>query len=243
MTPDPAPQPTEEVLAARPEESRSSANISLFLGLYLLILAFFILLVSISSFEEIKSRAVIESVNTTFANLLPTSQRLQTVTGESGDILAGRGFHRDMEGLFASAIQIEESQVLHPGRHMVMRTRASAFFPEGSTVPRDTLTPLLDRVVAALSRRPRGLMFQLELVIRAPTDAAGALPLGKSLETDRAGAFARELLARGAPRDAIAVAVRPGQAGEIDLHFLVQPQVDDPYGFLLREPTVPEPGP
>lgn len=211
---------------------RSDANIALFLGLYLLILAFFILLVSISSFEDIKSRAVIQSVTSTFSNLLPTTQRPQSFTGDAADVIAGKGFHQTIEGVFAASIQVESTRIIHPGRHMMLASRAGGFFETDSAVLRPTLVPTLDRVVAALSRRPRGLLFRLEFVVRTQAGRGGDLPLGQTLDMARAGAFARAMKARGAPPDSVAVALREGKQGLVELHFLVYPQEDAPYDFL-----------
>ena len=73
----------------KPVEAGVDSTIALFLGLYLVVLAFFILLVSISSIEKTKSSKVMDSLSSTFTSLLPPSADLTTFTAKDGDIIAG----------------------------------------------------------------------------------------------------------------------------------------------------------
>ena len=67
---------------------------ALFLALYLLVLAFFIVLVTISSLEDVKSKAVMDSLTSTFSSLLPPTTDLTFFASREGDILAGEAFRR-----------------------------------------------------------------------------------------------------------------------------------------------------
>ena len=69
-----------------------SQSIFLFLSLFLLVFAFFIVLVSISTLEEVKSNAVKDSLTSTFTTVLPPSTDPTEFTSKDGDFLAGQQF-------------------------------------------------------------------------------------------------------------------------------------------------------
>ena len=71
-----------------------------FLGLFLLVLAFFILLVSISTFETVKSTAVMDSLSSTFTTVLPPTSDPTEFNAKDGDIIAGETFQQEITMLF-----------------------------------------------------------------------------------------------------------------------------------------------
>lgn len=200
-------------------ESTEDHTVALFLGLYLVVLAFFILLVTISTFEESKSRKVMDSLSSTFTTIVPPSAQLQNFQSKDGDVLASQEFQQQITGIFATAVQIEKVEIVQPGRLMrvVMKTD-SMFFP-GETTIRPNLFPMLDRTVASLSNRPAGMKYDLEMVIGVPTTSGKAMPIVETLEVSRAGAFARAMNERGLSPDSVSVGMRPENVGEVILWF------------------------
>ncbi len=200
---------------------------TIFLGLYLLILAFFIILVSISSQEEIKAKAVQDSLTSTFANLM-TSSSMTTFTGQTGEIVAGQQFQERIEGLFASAVQIAKVKIVQPGRQMrVIMPSDSLFFPEKFEI-RPAQFQLLDRMVASLSGAPPGWRYEMEFVIGSQYAIGQSLPIGETLEIQRGGAFAREMRARGAPPNSMSIGLEPGNPAEITLWFFMRGEDEEP---------------
>ncbi len=197
---------------------------ALFLALYLLVLAFFIVLVTISSLEDVKSKAVMDSLTSTFSSLLPPTTDLTLFASREGDILAGEAFQEEVSDLFATSIQVAKVEIVQPGRLMRVSLPADSLFMENSTEIREAQIPLLDRVVASLSGASPGLRNDLEFLVGSDTGKDGSLPAGKSLEMERAGAFARAMLSRGvAPRN-VSVGLLPGKPSEIVMRFFVRPE-------------------
>lgn len=196
--------------------------VPIFLGLFLLVLAFFIMLVSISTFEEVKSTAVMDSLTSTFTTVLPPTSDPTPFNAKDGDILAGEAFQEQITSIFSTAVQVEKIEVVQPGRLMRLQMPTSALFREGQETVREDMLPLLDRVIATLSNRPPGLRQDLEAVIGAPTVEDGALPVGQTLEMARVGEFARTLIGRGAPPDSVSVGLKKGNPGEISIWFWVR---------------------
>lgn len=203
-----------------PPQPAGDQTIALFLGLYLVVLAFFILLVSISTLEESKSKKVMDSLSSTFTSIVPPSADLQSFKAKDGDVLAGQEFQQQVTGIFATELGIDKVQTVQPGRQMRLILSADSLFFQAEARIRPAMYPLLDRTVAALSNRPTGLRYDLEFVIGTPTLSDGkTMPIAQTLEVARAGAFARAMFDRGIPPDSVSVGMRPGHVGEVIIWF------------------------
>lgn len=197
-------------------------TLALFLGLYLLILAFFILLVSISTVETVKSKAVMDSLSAAFTSILPPSLSQRRLDDEKGDVIAGQAFQEQITGMFETDLQVAKVEVVKPGRLMRVLVPSDSLFFTGKTEIRPARYPLLDRMVAAVSGRPPGLRYDVEFVIGSDYVGDKSLPIGQTLELARAGAFARQLLARGVPPDSISIGISPGEPTESVIWFFVR---------------------
>ena len=204
----------------QPHKEGGSNTVALFLGLYLVVLAFFILLVTMSTLEESKSKKVMDSLSSTFTSIMPPSADLQTFKSKDGDVLAGQEFQQQVTGIFATALGIDKVKTVQPGRQMRLMLQSDALFFDNEARIRPAMYPLLDRTVAALSNRPAGLRFDLEFVVGTATAEDGkTMPVEQTLEVLRAGAFARAMNERGIPPDSLSVGMRPGHVGEIVIWF------------------------
>ena len=195
-------------------------TIALFLGLYLVVLAFFILLVTISTVEDTKSQRVMDSLSSAFTSIVPPSADLQSFKSKDGDVLAGQEFQQQITGIFSTELGIDKVETVQPGRQMRLLLKADSLFFQDEARIRPAMYPLLDRTVAALSNRPAGLRYDLEFVIGVATAEDGkTMPVEETLAIRRAGAFAGEMNARGIPPDSVAVGIRPGHVGEVVIWF------------------------
>ena len=183
-----------------PTEGHGGSSIALFLALYLLVLAFFILLVSISTIEEVKSQAAMDILTSSFTTILPPSLQLTAISNSEGDVIAGQQFQEQVTNIFSTTIQV-----------VVEKTDI-----------REANHPLLDRIVASLSGRPPGFRYDMEFVIGSSYEAGKIMPIGQTLEMARAGAFVRTMLERGAPPDSVAVGIQPGDPKRCSIWFYVR---------------------
>ena len=203
-----------------PQQESGDQTIALFLGLYLVVLAFFILLVTISTVEDTKSKKVMDSLSSAFTSIVPPSADLQSFKSKDGDVLAGQEFQQQVTGIFATELGVDKVETVQPGRQMRLMMAADSLFFQGESRIRPAMYPLLDRTVAALSSRPAGLRYDLEFVIGTPTLSDGkTMPIAQTLEVQRAGAFARAMFERGIPPDSVSVGMRPGHVGEVVIWF------------------------
>ena len=221
-----------------PSEKGADHTIALFLGLYLVVLAFFILLVTISTLEETKSKKVMDSLSSAFTSIVPPSADLRTFKAKDGDVLAGQEFQQQITGIFSTELAIDQVETVQPGRQMRLMLAADSLFFQGEDRIRESMYPLLDRTVAALSNRPAGLRYDMEFVIGTPTSADGkTMPTTETLEVKRAGAFARAMNERGIPPDSISVGMRPGHENQIVIWFYTRDIEADRLRFEQFEKT------
>jgi hypothetical protein len=145
-----------------------------FLSLYLLVLAFFILLVSISTPENIKSKAVMDSLNSTFASVRQPRIELTVFTSRAGRFIGADEFQDRIDGLFAASLGVEKVEIVAPGRSMRVVMDADALFLADTVEIREAQIPMVDRIIASLNGRPPGLRFDMEFVIGAELSGAPA---------------------------------------------------------------------
>ena len=206
----------------RDEPPQGGSTVTLFLALYLLVLAFFIVLVSISSPEKVKSNAVMDSLTSVFSSVLPPTTSPTAFTADEGDVIAAREFQRTISDMFATQLRVARVEEVQPGRLMRVSLPIEALFQGGQAVLRENRLSLLDRIVAAISSRPPGLRFDMEFVVGRAREIGGPSSPSPTAEINRAGAFARRMLARGAPPDSISVAVGPGDPERALITFYVR---------------------
>lgn len=227
----------------------SGRVITLFLSLYLVVLAFFILLVSISSTEEVKSKALMESLTSTFSSVLPPRMDLQAFNATTGEFLAADEFQRQVTGLFSTVVGVVKVEAIQPGRLMRVELDGNSLFMQDQAVVREGQYPFMDRLVSALSANPPGLRFEMEFVISAPWSDDMTMPVEQTLPVRRAGAFARELLTRGAPPGSVSIGLKGGESDTIEIWFHIRATEENRIKFeespLIRDdiqaPVVEEP--
>jgi hypothetical protein len=195
-------------------------TLTLYLSLYLLVLAFFILLNSMASVENVKAKAVLESLTTTFTGTGPGG-RDDPFVANFGDLQAAREFQTQVARVFQTAIPAARVEVIRPGRLMQVDFPVDALFlPDGAEL-RPSQTALLDRIVAAMSAAPPGLLYEVEFSIGSVAPAADVLPIGETPQVARVGAFAREIIKRGARPAAILVGTALGDPGRATMLFRI----------------------
>ncbi|MCH8213858.1 MAG: hypothetical protein IIC54_07280 [Proteobacteria bacterium] len=200
-------------------------------------MSFFILLVTISTREELKTQAVMDSLTSTFRTILPPSTDLTAFSAKEGEVVIGQRFQEQITKIFTTSMRVIKVEIVQPGRVMRVVMAADSLFLTGETEIRPARFPLLDRLVATLSGRPPGVRFDMELVIGSAYTPDNDLPIRQTLEMARVGSFARAMLARGVPPDSISVGLKPGNREDVVIWFYVR----DPEETRLRFGAANEP--
>ena len=209
-----------------------TSSVALFLALMLLVLAFFIIMVSISSIEIAKSKAALKSIASTFSKVLPTNTQLTFVSNSKGKAATGQQFQKEVTNIFSTIIQVTSADVIKPGRLMRVQLDSDVLFEAGKAEVQETYNPLIDRIVASLSARPPGFRFDMEFIIGSSYQEGNIMPVDQTLEMSRAGSFVRAMLSRGVPPDSVTVGIRPGDPRKINIWFYVRSSDDTYLNFV-----------
>lgn len=201
-----------------PVRSRSG-SVMVFLSLYLLLLAFFILLNTISQREQRRSEMAIGSVAATFRAPLPTEVVDLTTSTGRGVLEAADPFHRQVKRVFEKTLPIDASKVFSSGNVMRISVPANDVFRQGSSSFRPEIAVLLGGIADGVSTRETGVRFEVEMIVKdgdsVPEIAGEQLPL----PLRRAGAFARWMRDAGVSAQSIVAGVGPGERNEIQFSF------------------------
>lgn len=163
-----------------------------------------------------------DSLNSTFATVLPPNTELTVFTAKAGRVLAGQEFQDKVNKLFSTTLGVEKVEIVQPGRLMRVQMSADSLFELDSDVIRNSQRPLIDRIIASLSGRPPGFQFDMEFVVGSEFVDGASLPIGQTLQMRRAGSFVRGMLARGVPPDSISIGMRHENPDQVVMWFYVR---------------------
>lgn len=193
--------------ASSPEEE-SKRTASMFLSVYLLLLAFFIVLNSISTFQEVRAQAVMDSLTSTFATLLPS--RSTTNPSQTGRLLGARETLKKLGEVFETAIPAAKVRVVQAGLLLQVTLPVDALFLAEKPDIRPAQGALLNRIAAALGSPPGGVRYEMVMLLGSTYAEGGGLPIGETLAMARAGTIGREMMRRGAAPETVAVGIEAG---------------------------------
>jgi len=214
------------------EDEGGDRSVALFLALMLLVLAFFIIMVSISQIKIAKSKAALKSIASTFSSVAPTSKQLTFVSNSKGEADVGQQFQKEITNIFSTVIQVTSADVIKPGSLMRVQLESDVLFEIGKAEVKEINYPFLDRIVATLSARPPGFRFDMEFIIGSSYQEENIMPEDQTLEMSRAGEFARAMLSRGVPPDSVTVGINPGDPKKISIWFYVRSSEDTYLKFV-----------
>ncbi len=193
-----------------PPSPPANGAVALFLALYLLLLAFFILLNTISTFEEVKTREVQESLSSAFAAILPPTTSLQTVTSIEGPVVAAEDTQEKLGQLFDTAIKVVRVEVIQPGKLMEIIMHVDQLFDPNSILIRERQANFMEQLAEVLADEEGYASYDMEMVMGSQLGSKGTIEIDNNLQIARAGSFARELIDVGAPQDHLYVGIDPG---------------------------------
>lgn len=207
------------------EDAKAPAKdptLALFLGLYLILLAFFVLLNTMATLKEDRVKAVLGSLLSTFSTEILNTVNPTEFTASVGNDLATKEFHREIRDFFEVAVPLARVELYSAGAIMLIRMPADQLFERDSIVIRADREDLMYRITRALSRRVAGLRYEVEFSTFTGPFFGNESASSQIIEVARAGAFARALLAGGARANSLTIGAQPGNPGEVEMAFLVR---------------------
>ncbi|MDP6343322.1 MAG: hypothetical protein QF578_02795 [Alphaproteobacteria bacterium] len=189
------------------------------LSLYLLLLAFFVLLNSVARFEDTRARQAIGSVNAEFRALLPFTKTGRTSGTSDGIFRGADAFRRELRKLFEDALPLAVFEPAKGGEALRLEVAAEDLFRPGEVDLRPRSRPLIDKLAAILARDRPGLRVEAELVLGAGASLPSGRDIGTAFSLRRAGSLAHALRRRGVPAEGIRVGLLPGDRDNVSLSF------------------------
>ncbi len=193
------------------------------LSLYLLLLAFFVILYNISKVEKFKTVAVAESLNATFTDQGRTSKNPTRLTSALGRIITDHAFQQRIGQLIANEIPLAQVTEIKPGSVFEARVPVEALFEHDDVAP--SRLAWIRRLADVLAGSPPGMRYEVDLMIGTAADDdddgdGGATR--RKLALARAGRLAARLVAAGVPAGQVGAGLERGDPNWVRLLFYVR---------------------
>jgi hypothetical protein len=210
-------------VAKQPGQRQSNSHIVALLSLKILLLAFFILLNALATFEDDRRTAVVDSVRQAFQGLLPARLNLDR-SPAALDVFEGAEEVIDrLHRLFADDLPIVERRESAGNRTLrvdmpvadLFAADGEALMPEGAETLR-----LVARALADPRLAPAG--YRIDLLY----GLGGAS--GRTAAVARAGAMVRELERQGLAPGRLSTGLLPDFGGRVRIHFTIMPEAAAP---------------
>lgn len=198
------------------------SNAALFVSLYVVLLAFFILLNAISVWDKEKTEQVSQSVISAFK--IPEKIRSQQIVQSLGvDDTSITSFFREMKDIVANFIPLEEITIIESGSVLSMEIPTRLLFAPGEITMRSEHEAYIGRLADALGTWSDYYRIELGMVIGYDVPFADAPSAENQMQVARTGYFARDMEERGIPRELLSVGINPGSPHTVTLTFEVRP--------------------
>lgn len=201
---------------------RKDLNVVALLSLKLLLLAFFILLNTLSKFEDEKTRRVLESVNDAFNGQVQSVRNVSSSSGAVSVLNDSRSLIAELQRLFKTQLPAVKVAKSERATQFRLELPAQELFRDGSAQLRRGRMVLLKRVSEALRRRQAaGLDFQLRLFygVESTGQRRFGAPLPTLLEIRRVSRLLDEFEAREVAPERLSLGIEPLQTDSVVFEF------------------------
>ncbi len=194
------------------------------LSLYLLLLAFFVVLNTISRVEAVRLQAVSGSLNATFSSDGIPVDRADRFTSNEGEVLGDAGFMGRLGSLIRTELAVVKVSEPVPGRLLeVAFPQNELFVPDRSAIITARRT-LIDDLASAVRAASPEWRYEIEILV-------GAEP-GNALAIARAAILAKRLVAAGVQKRGVLAGVVRGDPASLRLRFQLRPRKEETYSFF-----------
>lgn len=206
----------EDDTPPEPEEAADSST-ALFLGLYLILLAFFVLLNTMAHIQEERVKAAIASLQATFSSSVLSPGERSRLSLKPGTAGISDSFRSEVRDLFQSAIPLARFDLETRGNVLRVHVRTEALFHRNEARVRADAADLFSRLAAVLAQSDSGELRLVEIMQHI--DLIGADKADRRLSTLRSAALGRTLVGFGVPPYRVTVGLGSGDPDEISISF------------------------
>lgn len=198
------------------------------LSIFLLLLAFFLMLNSLARFETTKTRAVLGSLNATFNISKPTG-RQHEFSSFVGKVSASEKLHAETSELLKTLFGVDQYKLIRFGNVIVIDMKTRGFFA-AETTPTPRLLVFASRLADSVNPPPPGVELLTEVTVRR---GLGPLkntdPKDLDLAARRSGTIVRAFERSGFAGEQLTAGIAAGDPRSLRIEFRV---IDTPFAPL-----------
>ncbi|MFC7050508.1 hypothetical protein [Emcibacter nanhaiensis] len=194
------------------EENKSAGDqtTGIFVSLYLIVLAFFMVMNSISNQEQNKVSAVTESVTRAFRNPFEPDADFIDVTSSEDSVTPNDEFYDQIQGVFASLVGFDGKFPSKGGHIISVNFSVNDLFERGTAQFRIDQQEFLNQLTSFLRGGRASEKREIEFLVSTGDSLPAGPQYWKDLNILRAGAIVTKLEDMGVAPDQISI----GVAGE-----------------------------
>jgi hypothetical protein len=196
------------------------------MSLYLILVAFFVMLNSMAQLEESRMEDAMGSVKAEFRNELLIVDAGPTIPLDSGLSVAVATYHDEVRRVFEDNLPIDHVDPERRGDILSFAVPADDLFRPGEVAARPRGRTFLAAMADSLMRARPGLRAEVEMVlgtgVALPDNNTGGGDEGAAFELHRATSLAHALRRRGVGAAAISTGLVPGDPGQVLFIFQVR---------------------
>jgi hypothetical protein len=178
-------------------------------SLALVLLVFFLALISLSNFDRQRQDTAMSSLHSTFLAGRPGG--VSDFSGLTGDlVLPRRSFQQTLSDLFETEIPAARVQRGVTSDVTTAEFPAEALFFPGRSELRPPRLRFFDGIIAALAAAPEGVVFKVEILVATDYDSSKMGSTASKLAQSRVSSVAQVMAERGAAPGSFAVGVQEG---------------------------------
>lgn len=207
----------QEFSVKRPNIGNSAA---LFVSVYVVLLAFFIMLNSMASFHKDRAQETMDRMRHKYniPKKIVAPEMLENIGAET----SATTFFSDLKDIVASQMALDEVQVVESGDRMFIIFPTRLLFAPGQAEVRPEHWKFIERMADSVARWSKGNRIDVEFTIGYEGDMESSPSAAAHLQIARAGSFARTLQAEGVWGKSIAVGVDEHNPNEVHLSFIIR---------------------
>jgi len=197
-----------------------AAGLTSVLSLFLLLLAFFIMLNSLAQFEARRTRAVLGSLAATF-NVSDPSGRSRTLGSFAGHLQAVDDLERDITGVLRTLVGFGSYELIRTGTVLSTSIDNDILFTDDASASQ-ALKDLVEQTAALLTAASSEVFIEMTAYARpSGGKVISARPSAIEAAAARAGAVIRTFTEFGVAAGQLVVALEDGDPGQTRFEFRV----------------------
>ncbi len=195
------------------------------LSLFLLLLAFFIVLFNNSRFDRGRADAVGESLTSAFRTDGRATVAPRPYSSQSGETPGDELFLQKLADLVRTELAVAEIRTVRPGRILQVRIPTDRMFVDG----RDEVRPERGTFISGLSNLlgapAEGRRHKAEIFVGSDWITPDSIRDGIPLPIARAARLTEAIMSQGALAGTVMAGVRPEDAGSVTIFYRIDPEL------------------